>query len=91
MFNLQYLINQSEADELGELGETFKNLAANSRNLGNVLKADIQPASPFEKEVQRRIIQNNLDAIRYTSPLLVNLSKLVVPLGNPDSQLRIVD
>lgn len=91
MFKFQYLINQSEADELGELGETFKNLAANSRNLGNVLKADLQPPSPFEKEVQRRIIQNNLDAIRYTSPLLVNLSKLVVPLGNPDSQLRIVD
>ena len=84
-------INPSAKDlsnELENLGPTCQNLSVNLRTLAAVLKSDKNFTSTSEKETQRRIIQNNLDAVRYSAPLLVNLSKLVVPIGSPDCELR---
>ena len=87
-------INPSANDlsvELEKLGTTFKHLATNSKDLATVLRMDENFISASEKERQRRIIQNNLDAMMYSAPLLVNLSKLVVPIGSPDCHLRVME
>ena len=77
--------------ELENLGTTFKHLATNSKDLATVLRIDENFTSASEKERQRRIIQNNLDAMRYTAPLLVNLSKIVVHIESPDCHLRVME
>ena len=78
------------ADEISKISDQFKNISVNLKNFSDLLKQDEFHEEGNSKENQRRIIQNNLDTLRYCSPLLVNISKLVIPIGNPDGRIQTV-
>ena len=69
-------------------------------DLGKFLKEDpILPDNQGSETYQhgRRLIQNNLDACRYTAPLLTAFSRFVIPLAarqnnsSPPRQLKVVE
>ena len=73
------------------LSNDFENTSRNLKALAEVLKQDEKHTDSNLAENQRRNIQNNLDTVRYCSPLLVNFSKIVVPIGNPYEKLQVHD
>ena len=73
------------------LSNDLQNSSKNLKSLAKILKQDEKHSDSNLAENQRRNIQNNLDAVRYCSPLLVNFSKLVVPIGNPYGKLQVHD
>lgn len=71
------------ASLLTEMGSSFTEMSKNLENLSNVLRHD-EPASSDEiYEQNRRTVQNNMDAVRYANPMLVNLTKLRIPVNRP--------
>ena len=79
------------ADQIEKTGNSFKAVAKNLKKFAEVLQLDEKSSNINEVEIQRRIIQNNLDTVRYAGPLLVNLSKIVVPVGDSNGRLRSVE
>ena len=81
--------------EIKSLSNEFQNSSKNLKSLAEILRKDEKHTNTNLAENQRRNIQNKLidylDAVRYCSPLLVNFSKLVVPIGNPVGNLQIHD
>ena len=73
------------------LSNDFENTSRNLKSLAEVLKQDKKHTDSNLAENQRRNIQNNLDTVRYCSPLLVNFAKIVVPIGNPHEKLQVHD
>ena len=73
------------------LSNEFENTSRNLKSLAEVLKHDEKHTDSNLAENQRRNIQNNLDTVRYCSPLLVNFSKIVVKIGNPNEKLQVHD
>jgi len=73
------------------LSDDFSQTSENLNEMSLMLKRDEKHQNSDAIENQRRTIQNNLDTVRYCSPLLVNLSKLVIPIGDPEEKLRVND
>ena len=66
-------------------------MGKNLKKFAEVLHRDEKSTDTNEVEGQRRVIQNNLDTVRYVGPLLVNLSKIVVPVGDRNGRLRSIE
>lgn len=79
------------AELLLSLSDDFSQTSENLNEMSLMLKRDEKHQNSDAIENQRRTIQNNLDTVRYCSPLLVNLSKLVIPIGDPEGKLRVND
>ena len=45
--------------------------------------------TPEDFEEKRRLIQNNMDAVRYANYMLKNIEKIRIPLHNPRGRLQI--
>ena len=76
---------------MGSLGNDLKTTSKNLKLMAEILKRDEKHNDSNSAENQRRTIQNNLDTVRYCSPMMVNFSKLVVPVGNPHGKLQVHD
>ena len=91
----EIISKEANAAELSEflktLSNDFRKTSENFASFAELLKKDEKFATPENVEKQRRNIQNNLDSIRYCSPLMVNLSKIVVPIGDPNGKLRVTE
>ena len=79
------------SENLKTLGKMFQESSENLKILSEVLKKDEKFDDPKKVEIQRRTVQNNFDSIRYTAPLLVNLTKLKLPLGKPEALVKLAE
>ena len=77
-------------DLLNELMTDFTNVSRNLKGMASVLKRDEKFIDYEKTENQRRVIQNNLDTVRYCAPLMVNLAKLQIPIGNKQALLQTI-
>jgi len=77
---------------LVDLGETFENVSQNLKVLAETLKRGEDVRENREKyEKNRRIIQNNMDCLRYSNPMLINLTKLKIPVNKPKAMLQVAN
>lgn len=79
------------ANLLDELKNDFKQISFNLKDLAAVLKLDQKFYDHGKIENQRRVIQNNLDTVRYCAPMMVNLTKLKIPIGGTNGKLQVID
>ena len=79
------------ANLLDELKNDFKQISFNLKDLAAVLKQDQKFYGHGKIENQRRVIQNNLDTVRYCAPMMVNFTKLKIPIGGTSGKLQVID
>lgn len=79
------------SEVMGSLSNDLKITSKNLKMMAEILKRDEKHTDSNLAEKQRRNLQNNLDTVRYCSPLMLNFSKLVVPIGNPHGKLQVHD
>jgi hypothetical protein len=73
-----------------ELGSTFREMSSNFNQLTDLLR-EVNLAETTEiYEANRRIVQNNMDTVRYANPMLQNLTKLKIPLNQPESLVQVI-
>ena len=72
------------ADEISDIGETFALMSNNMKEMSKVLQSK-EILSGINYDKGRRIIQNNMDCVRYTDPMLLNMTKLRFPIMKPTS------
>ena len=77
------------ADVLIDIGETFGRMSKNIAQLSKLLTADKEIESDEEHEKTRRLVQNNMDSMRYASPMLMNLTKLCIPINRPQAVVQL--
>lgn len=79
------------ADLLGETSQTFAQMATQMKNLTLVLSATDGGARNSQEtfDEHRKIVQNNIDGLRYSAHLFQNLTKICVPIDDPKAFLRI--
>ena len=76
---------------MGSLSNDLKSSSKNLKLMAEILKRDEKHNDSNLAEKQRRNIQNNFDTVRYSSPLMLNFSKLIVSIGNPHGKLQVHD
>jgi len=74
-----------------ELGGTMEKMSENMMEMAEFLKADQTLSSEEVYETKRRMVQNNMDTVRYANPMLMNLTKLKVPLNDPNALLQLTE
>mgnify|MGYP001164203252 CR=1 FL=1 len=79
------------ADIFTELGGTMEKMSENIMEMAEFLKADETLTSEEVYETKRRMVQNNMDTVRYANPMLMNLTKLKVPLNDPNALLQLTE
>jgi len=75
------------ADMLIDIGETYALMAVNLKKMSKILDSN----EVFEGEEyhrRRRLIQNNMDCVRYTNPMLLNMAKLRIPITEPRAAVQ---
>ena len=76
-------------EKLIEFGQVIRKWAVEMSKLSDFLIRDPEMTME-EREYVRRLIQNNMDTARYTSPALTNLYSLSIPLlAPPPRQLQV--
>merc|ERR1712157_248921 len=78
------------AEIFTELGGTFEKMSQNMNEMAEFLKADENFSSEEVYETKRRMVQNNMDTVRYANPMLLNISKLKVPLNDPNALIQLI-
>ena len=78
------------ADLLEESSQTFGQFAKELNNLSSVLKATDEGARNSQEifDEHRKIVQNNIDGLRYSAHMFQNLTKICVPVDNANAFLR---
>ena len=75
---------------LKELGGTFRTMSENLKIMAEMLKEGENVREDKNKyEINRRIVQNNMDSVRYANPMLLNLTKLRIPVNNPRAFVQV--
>ena len=70
------------ADMIQDIGNTFNLMSKNLKQMSEVLKST-ELFDGEESHRRIRLIQNNMDCVRYTHPMLLNISKLRLPITDP--------
>jgi len=77
------------AELLIDLGTSFSNISKNLDEMTTLLRSQTQTVNrPVEYEESRRLLQNNMDCIRYAHPMLTNLAKLKIPVNRLSEPLQ---
>lgn len=84
--NTEYL-----AAMLQSIGDSFTAMSANMAQLSDMLLRDEKIENDDLYEQSRRLIQNNMDSIRYANPMLLNLTKLRIPLNRPQAVVQLLE
>ena len=75
-----------------DMSDTFKQMSDNMSSMSAMLKSDISMKDDDELyERNRRIVQNNMDCVRYANPMLLNLTKLRIPINRPDALVQLTE
>jgi len=74
---------------LKDIGVTFVEMSGAMKKMSKLLKKDEQIKSDEDYELKRRAIQNVMDAVRYSNPMLLNLTKLRIPINRPRAALQV--
>jgi Zn finger protein HypA/HybF involved in hydrogenase expression len=78
------------ADMLVDIGQTYAVMAENLKKMSKVLKSsEIFEGEEYQR--RRRLIQNNMDCVRYTNPMLLNMAKLRIPITEPRAAVQTME
>jgi len=84
--NAKYL-----AELLKEMGTSFCAMSDNLNDLASTLRENEIYDNTELYEEKRRLVQNNMDAVRYSNPMLINLTKLRIPVNQPQAVVQLAE
>ena len=74
-----------------ELAVTIEKMSKNLAKMAEFLIEDPNINNPVVLEEKRRLIQNNMDSVRYAHYMLKNMSNICIPFTNPRGRLQIME